>query len=85
MQSADPAIPMRPFVQGTLLVEAGRFEEAVPVLQEAAAMLHQHESTLEGLQASLGEAFSHIDRPEDAEAAYREELRAFPHSIGAFT
>ena len=85
VQGADPAIPMRPFVQGTLLVEAGRFEEAVPVLQEAAAMLHQHESTLEGLQASLGEAFSHIDRPDDAEAAYREELRAFPHSIGAYT
>ena len=85
VQAADPTVPMRPFVQGTLLVDAGRFDEAVPVLQEAAAMLHQHESTLEGLHASLGMALSRVEQPMEAEVAYREELRAFPHSIVAHT
>jgi tetratricopeptide (TPR) repeat protein len=82
-QAANPAVPMRSFVEGRLLVEAGRDEDAVKLLQEAAAMLHQHDTALEGLHTVLATALARLNRPEDAEAAYREELRAFPGSLTA--
>jgi tetratricopeptide (TPR) repeat protein len=82
-QAANPAVPMRPFIEGRLLVEAGRHEEAVPLLREAAAMLRQHETALEGLQTTLAAALVALDRPEEAEAACLEELRAFPRSLAA--
>jgi tetratricopeptide (TPR) repeat protein len=82
-QAANPAVPMRPFIEGQLLVEAGRHEEAVPLLREAAAMLRQHETALEGLQTTLAAALAALDRPEEAEAACLEELRAFPRSLAA--
>lgn len=84
-QSANPAVPMRSFVEGRLLVDAGRYDEAVRLLQEAAAMLHQHESALQGLHTTLGDALARLERPQEAEAAYVEELRAFPHSLAAYS
>jgi len=84
-QAANPAVPMRSFVEGRLLVDEGRYEEAVRLLQEASAMLHQHEGTLQGVQTTLGDAFARLERTQEAEAAYLEELRAFPHSLAAYS
>ena len=47
-------------------------------------MLRQHGTTLEGLQQALGEALTHHGRYADAEAAFRDELRAFPHGLAAY-
>jgi tetratricopeptide (TPR) repeat protein len=54
------------------------------MLGDAGAMLRQHGSALEGLQQALGEALTHLGRHGDAEAAFREELRAFPHSLDTY-
>jgi arylsulfatase A-like enzyme/tetratricopeptide (TPR) repeat protein len=84
VQAAEPAIPMRPFVQATLLIEAGSYAEAVPMLEEAAATLRQHGTTLEGLNLQLGSALVQLDRLKDAEAAYRREMLEYPHSVAAY-
>jgi arylsulfatase A-like enzyme/tetratricopeptide (TPR) repeat protein len=84
-QAAKPSVPMRSFVEGRLLVDTGAYEEAARLLQEAAAMLHQHEAALEGLHTALGDALARLERPLDAEAAYVEELRMFPHSLAAYS
>jgi tetratricopeptide (TPR) repeat protein len=84
-QAADPALPMRAFVEGRLHIADGRYEEAAAVLEDAAALLSQQDAALEGLQLSLGEALTALDRLEDAEAAYREEIRRFPHGLDAYT
>jgi tetratricopeptide (TPR) repeat protein len=84
LQSVDPSVPMRAFVEGTLSLEEERYEEAARMLGDAGAMLRQHGSALEGLQQALGEALTHLGRHGDAEAAFREELRAFPHSLDTY-
>jgi tetratricopeptide (TPR) repeat protein len=76
---------MRAFVQGWLLAKAGNSAEAERVLQEAAAMLRQHDLALEGVHLVLGEVLLSVERPEDAEAAFRAELTDYPNSVPAFS
>ena len=85
VQSARPEVPMRAFVQGWLLAEAKNEIEAERVLQEAAAMLRQHDVALEGVQVTLGQVLLTLDRPVDAEAAFRAELADYPTSVAAFS
>lgn len=85
VQAARPEVPMRAFVQGWLLAEAKNEAEAERVLQEAAAMLRQHEVTLEGVQLTLGQVLLTLERPVDAEAAFRAELTDYPTSVEAFS
>jgi Flp pilus assembly protein TadD len=84
-QTANPALPMRAYVEGRLLVESGQFESAVRLLREAAAMLRQHDTALEGLHTTLAAALAGANRSAEAEAACRDELRVFPRSLAAFT
>jgi tetratricopeptide (TPR) repeat protein len=83
-QAASPVVPMRAYVEGRLLVDEGRYEEAVRLLQEAAAMLQQHDTALEGVYTTLASALVAVHRPGDAEAACLEELRTFPRSLAAY-
>ena len=83
-QAANPAVPMRSFVEGQLFIQAGQYEAAARLLQDAAAMLKQHGTSLEGLYAGLAAALSGLNRTADAEHAALEELRAFPQSLSAY-
>jgi tetratricopeptide (TPR) repeat protein len=85
VQKARPEVPMRAFVQGWLLAEAKNEIEAERVLQEAAAMLRQHDVALEGVQVTLGQVLLALERPVDAEAAFRAELADYPTSVAAFS
>ena len=81
----DPGMPMARFVRGRLLHTEGRYEEALVPFEEAAAVLAQHGHALEELHWYLGDTLGRLDRYEEAEAQYREEVRAFPHSIRAYS
>ena len=81
----DPRMPMARFVRGRLLHTEGRYEEALVPFEEAAAVLTQHGRALEGLHWYLGDTLGRLDRYEEAEAQYREEVRAFPRSIRAYS
>jgi len=85
VQAARPDVPMRVFVQGWLLARAGNNEEAERVLMEAAAMLRQHDLALEGVQLALGEVRLLLEKPADAEPAFRAELAHFPNSVAAYS
>jgi tetratricopeptide (TPR) repeat protein len=84
-QHEDPALPMTPFVRGRVLHAEGRFEEALTAFEEAAAMASQHERPLRELHWYLGDTLARLDRHDDAETQFREELRAFPRSIRAYS
>jgi len=81
----DPRVPMRGFVRGRLLFEAGEYEAARAALAEAAAWLDESGGILEDLHLSLGETLARLEQFEEAEEQYRAELRAFPRSIRAYT
>jgi tetratricopeptide (TPR) repeat protein len=82
---ADSTMPVRQFVQGRLHYDEGRYEQAAASFEEAVATLTENKRSLADLHLYLGESFARLDRYEDAESQFREELRAFPRSIQAYT
>jgi tetratricopeptide (TPR) repeat protein len=83
--AADPALPMPQFVRGKLLFDEGQYEMAATALEDGAAVLKEHGGTLPSLHLLLGEALSHLERYPEAEMEFREELRAFPDNIQAYS
>ncbi|MEQ1575679.1 MAG: tetratricopeptide repeat protein, partial [Vicinamibacterales bacterium] len=84
-QRADPSRPLTPFARGRLAYDAGRYEEALTDLQEAATVLREQGSELAELHLYLGEVLVQLNRHADAEAEFREEVRAFPQNIRAYS
>ena len=81
----DPGMPIESFVRGRLLCAEGRYEEALPAFEEAAAAVKAHGRELEELHWYLGDTLGRLERFAEAEMQFREELRAFPRSIGAYS
>jgi tetratricopeptide (TPR) repeat protein len=81
----DPAVPVAQFVRGRLLHAQGRYEEALAPFEDGAAVLKEHGRALEELYWYLGDTLARLDRFADAEMQFREELRAFPRSIRAYS
>jgi tetratricopeptide (TPR) repeat protein len=84
----DPASRLPGFVRGRVLFDEGKFEEAVeafsagetaPSDDTAAALPPVAE-----LELYRGESLVHLDRTEDAEAAFRSEISAFPRDPRAY-
>lgn len=82
---ADPSMPVQQFVQGRLLYEEGKYEEAATTFAQATASVTQENRSLADLHLYLGESLARLDRYDEAESQFREELRQFPRSIQAYT
>jgi tetratricopeptide (TPR) repeat protein len=82
---ADPSMPVQQFVQGRLLHEEGKYEEAAATFEQAASALNEQNRSLADLHLYLGEALARLDKYEEAESQFREELREFPRSMQAYT
>jgi tetratricopeptide (TPR) repeat protein len=83
--AADPALPIEQFVRGRLLYDEGKYEDAAAAFQDAAAVLRARKRNLPDVYLYLGESLAHLDRYADAEAQYREELRAFPRNVQVYS
>ena len=83
-QKADPARPLPAFVRGRLAFDEANYEDALNAFQEAAKTLRDNNRELLDLHVSLGDALARLDRYPDAEAEFKEELRAFPDNIRAY-
>ena len=73
------------FVEGRLLYDEGQYEKAAASFEQAAMALAEHHRTLADLHLFLGETLARLDRYDEAESQFREELRDFPRSIPAYT
>jgi tetratricopeptide (TPR) repeat protein len=82
-EQADPGLPMPAFIQGVTVYNAGRYHEAVPLLQQAAARLGPRRLVLRDLYFTLGDALAHLGREVEAESAFRQELGLFPENSRA--
>jgi tetratricopeptide (TPR) repeat protein len=83
-EKADPSVPMGKFVQGRLLFDQEKFEEAVGSFEDAVSSIRKSGAALPDLHLYLGETLTRLDRLSEAEPEFREELRAFPHNLQAY-
>ena len=84
-QREDSGVPMPQFVRGRVLHAEGRYEEALAHFEQAAAATVEHARPLRELHWYLGDTLARLDRHADAEMQFREELRAFPRNIRAYS
>ena len=82
---ADSSMPVPQFVQGRLLYDQGQYAEAAASFEQAAAALSAHRRSLADVHLYLGASLARLDRYDEAESQFREELRDFPRSIQAYT
>lgn len=80
---ADPDLPLPAFIQATIFYNAGRFDEAIPLFQHAAARLGPQRLSLRDLHYMLGDSLAHAGRDTEAEAAFNQELALFPENSRA--
>jgi len=81
---ADPAFPMPQYVEGRLLYDQGKYDEALPLFERAAAALEKPgTSPIAELHFFLGDILIRQQRTAEAEAAFLEELRTFPQNLRA--
>jgi tetratricopeptide (TPR) repeat protein len=84
-QEADPSMPVSQFVQGRLLYDEGQYEKAAASFEEAVTTLTKSRRSLADLHLYLGESLARLDRYNEAEMQFREELSDYPRSIQAYT
>lgn len=82
--SADPSRPLPEFVRGRQLYNDGRYEEALTAFQEAALAVGDT-PPFPDLHYYLADTFARLDRYEDAESQFRQELLFFPRNIRPYS
>ncbi len=84
IEREDPTMPLSDYVEGRIAFDEQRFDDAVAALQNAVRALQDKATALADLHLVLGDALAQVDKVPEAEAAYRQELLAFPGNLRAF-
>jgi tetratricopeptide (TPR) repeat protein len=84
-QTEDPSNPVPQFVRGRLLYDEANYEAALEAFEEAETLASEHGRSFEELHWHLGDTLAHLERYQDAETHFREELRAFPRSVRTYS
>jgi arylsulfatase A-like enzyme/Tfp pilus assembly protein PilF len=82
---ADPRSVMPAFVDARALYDQGKFDDALPIFEDATTTATKTSSAVENLHFYAGDTLQHLDRPSEAESEFLEELRYFPHNLRAAT
>ena len=81
---ADPGLPMPAFVEGRILYDQGKYEDAWLEFQKAVAAGGKPGATpIAELHFYAGDTLARLDRQADAEAEFVSELRLFPQNVRA--
>ena len=83
-QAADPTVPVHALVDAHRLTAADQHAEALAALERGVTALGQRGSELEGLHTAYGDTLVALGRAQEAETAYRDELRAHPGHVAAY-
>jgi choline-sulfatase len=81
---ADPGLPMPAFVEGRILYDQGKYEDAWFEFEKAVAASRKAGATpIAELHFYAGDALARLDRQSEAEAEFTSELRLFPQNVRA--
>lgn len=82
-QQADPTLPMPLYVDGMLLYNERKYEEALGPLIRAHEALQGRTVQMNDLSYHIGDALAQLERYGQAEPYLLEEVRLFPRNIRA--
>jgi len=83
-READPLLPLPAYVEGRLLYDQGRYEDALAAFADAIAALKKPGSRrIADLHFHAGDALLRLERYDEAQAELVEELRQFPQNTRA--
>jgi tetratricopeptide (TPR) repeat protein len=81
---ADPRLSMPAFIEGRILHDQGRYEEAWIEFERAVAAGRKAGATpIPELHFYAGDTLARLARPSDAEAEFASELQLFPQNVRA--
>jgi len=80
---ADPTLPMPLYVRGMIEYQQGHYEQAVPLLMQARDKWIARTMQPADLRFYIGDALARLERYQDAERFFREELAIYPNSMRA--
>src|SRR5205823_98317 len=83
-RDVDAEKALVPFVEARLLFDEGRYGDALPLFEEALkAAKGPRRAPFAELHFYTADTLVRLDRPDEAEAHYVEELREFPENARA--
>ena len=83
-QQADSGLAMPAFVEGRILYDEGKYEEALPAFEEAVAAAREPGAApIPELHFYAGETLMRLGRQPAAEAEFLSEVRRFPQNVRA--
>ena len=82
--AADPSVPMGPYVDGRLLYDQGKYDEALPFFAQAEAALKKNGGLqIPDLHYYAGDSLGRLERYPEAEREFLDEIRYFPQNTRA--
>lgn len=82
-EQADPSMPMREIVEGTLLYNDGKYAECLPHLAAAEQVLQRRTVQLPDIAYYIGDALARLERYPEAERFLKAEVALFPFNVRA--
>jgi arylsulfatase A-like enzyme/cytochrome c-type biogenesis protein CcmH/NrfG len=83
-EKADPGFPLAAFIEGRLLYDQGRFEEALPPFEKAINALKRPGALpISELHFYAADTLGRLERYPEAEREFLEELRLYPQNTRA--
>lgn len=82
---ADPTLHMALFVRAIALCDEGKYEDALPLLQDVARGAPVDIASIDDLHLYLADTLARLERYPEAESELREHIHLFPRSVRART
>jgi arylsulfatase A-like enzyme/predicted Zn-dependent protease len=79
-EAADPSVAIRPYVEGLILYDEGRYADAVQQFRATEARMTDVTIQLTELHYYTGDALGHLERYAEAESEFQQEIRFFPQN-----
>jgi len=80
---AAGGLPMRAFVEGLLAYDGGRYDEAVTQFLQSHREVEGRTVRMADLNFYLADSLARVQRYQEAERYFLEEIRLFPYNTGA--
>jgi tetratricopeptide (TPR) repeat protein len=81
--AADPTLPVPQLIDGLIAYERGQFAEALPLLLQARDGYARRTLQTNDLNFYIGDCLARLERYDEAEQHFKEEIRLFPHNSRA--